>query len=161
MKLLNSRKAAENPIASDAMFIIIFAIALAIAFIFTNSIIASFLSNDLQIPKDIEPFILMQRFWNSPSCFAYEDVKTGRVYQKVIDIEKFKTKDAMNKCFSNLKSRYAFKFELENPETNAKIETLTPNWVQGSNFKLEQKNVFVYSNNKIRNQKLSIFIQNA
>ena len=161
MKLLNSKKAAENPVASDAIFIVIFAIALAIAFIFVNSIIASFLSNDLQIPKDIEPFILVQRFWNSPDCFTYEDVKTGRVYQKIIDIEKFKAKDTMNKCFSNLKSKYAFKFDLESPETNAKIETATPNWVQGANFKLEQKNVFVYSNDKINNQKLFIFIQNA
>ena len=160
MKLLNSTKAAENPAPSFMPFIILFAIALGAILVFLSLFISSFVANDVQIPKDVESFIVMQRFYSSPNCFAYEDANTGRVYQKVIDLEKFKNQATMNKCFPS-NSKYSFKFELEDPENPGMITAATPNWIAGYNFRQEQKNIFVYSNNRMESRKLSIFIQNA
>lgn len=160
MKILNNKRAAESWFADTMPFLILFVIAVG-AIVFLLVLIAGlFISRNLEIPENVEELIIMERFYNSPECFAYQD-ETGRIYQKSIDLGKFKNKDIMTKCISSTNSKYAFKLELENFEGHAKDSTTTSNWARNANFKLEQKYVFVYFDNKVKSSKLSIFIQNV
>jgi len=161
MKLISNKKGAENWVPADMPFLIIFAIVLGFSLAILLIIMNIFISISTQIPRNVEGSILIQRFYNSPNCFAYQDENNGRVYSNLIDLEKFKNKDIMDKCFHSSNYPYSFKFELEAPENLEKITTSTPNWIENSNFRFEQKNVLVYFNNKIKSAKLSIFIQSV
>lgn len=161
MKLLSNKKASENWVPTDMPFLIIFVIVLGISLAILLIIMNILILRSTLIPKNVEEFILIERFYNSPNCFAYQDENSWRVYSKLIDLEKFRNKEIMQRCFPSTNFKYAFKFELEYIENQEKVITSTPNWVEISNFRLEQKNVLVYFNNKIKNAKLSIFIQNV
>lgn len=156
---LNSKKA-QNWVMDTMPFFILFAAAVGFSIILFLLIVNSFILRNVEIPKNVEETILMERFYNSAECFAYKD-ETERVYQKIIDWNKFKGKEITSKCFSSINSKYAFKLEIENPESSGKFSVRTSNWIEGANFKSEQKNVFVHFDNKVLSRTLSIFIQNA
>ncbi len=160
MKLLTNTKASENWAPGSMPYFIIFVIILGFSTVVFLIIINSFLAGSVEIPKNVEERILMERFYNSPDCFAYED-ENSRTYLNTIDWNKFKSNTAINKCLPSIGSKYAFKLELDNPEGIGRLSVTTTNWAGGSDFRLDQRNVFVYHDNKIQNSKLSIFIQNA
>lgn len=161
MKLIKNKKATENWVLDSILFLILSVIILGFSILIFLVIIDYFASKDVEIPKGVEEFILIERFYNSPDCFAYQDEQTGRVYQKSIDLNKFKDKASLSKCFLSSNPKYAFKLELENPENQEKIVITTPDWANNADFRLEQRDVFIYLDNKIENRKLSISIQNA
>lgn len=103
---------------------------------------------------------MIERFYNSPDCFAYED-ESGRVYQKIIDLSKFNSRGILDKCISLTDSKYAFKLELVDFRSSEKLSITTSNWANFGNSRIEQKYVSVHSDNKIKNGKLLIHIQNA
>lgn len=160
MRLAKNKRASENWIPTDMPFLVLFVIVLGISLVALIIVINLFISRSTEIPKNIEEFILLERFYNSPNCFAYQDRDTGRIYSNLVDLEKFRNKDIMAGCFPTNNHKYSFKFQLENEETG-KLTASTPNWIENSNFRYEQKNVLFYSDNKIKNAKLLIFIQDV
>lgn len=157
MRLKDSKKATEEWATSDMPFFIMFAIALGLVLMFFLTMIGYFVSSDIYIPKDVDEFILVERLYNSPNCFAYKDEISGRVYLKSIDLNKFKNKDAISKCIPNI--RFGLRIELESG--TIKKETLTnPNWVENSDFKTVYRDVFIYYDNQIRSGKIAVSIQN-
>ena len=160
MKILRNTKASENWAPGSMPYFIIFVIILGFSTVVFLMIINSFLAGRIDIPKNVEERILMERFYNSPDCFAYEDEKI-RTYLNTIDWNKFKSNAVIDKCLPSIGSKYSFKLELDNPEGIGRLSVTTTNWAGGADFRLEQRDVFVYYNNKIQNGRLSIFIQDA
>ncbi len=161
MKLKSNKKASENWAPDTMPFFIMFVIVLGFSLLIFFIIISYFISKDIEIPTDVEGFILIERFYNSADCFAYKDQETGRIYQKTIDLIKFKNSDIMETCLPVSNLNHAFKLELEDPESSSKLLITTPNWIANSNFRTIQKDVFVYFNDKVKSEKLHISIQNA
>ena len=101
--------------ADTAPFYAIFAIVVSVLFIFFTLILSHYTENTAEIPKNLEPYLLSQRFLRSPECFTYEDI-SGRSYSNVIDPTKF-TQDRLNTCY-NLEDQEAPAFKLTlNKET--------------------------------------------
>ena len=103
---------------------------------------------------------MIERFLNSPECFAYQD-ETGRTYNKVIDLNKFKSQSQIDKCITTQGSKFAFKLILDVTGSNEKFYISTSNWLERFYFKEEQRNVLVYTDDKINSEKLTIYTQNA
>ncbi len=159
MRLLNSKKATELWIPSTMLFLIIFVVVLGFSMVAFYMIANSFISRNLEAPGQVEKYILVERFYNSPECFAYKD-DSGRTYHNLIDSIKFKN-NVMNSCISANNYKYAFKLELEEQGNFERKVVTTSNWIEGIKFEIETKNILVYSDNKIKNAKLLVYIQNA
>ncbi len=103
----------KSQIASrKIVFYIIAAIIISIAFLLLVYVIPSRKSEIALIPLTLENYLLTQRFFNSPSCFAFQDEKTSRAYPWIIDLEKF-SQDNLNKCYdANNKDVKAYRLTL-------------------------------------------------
>ena len=102
---------------------------LTFSFLIFGFIIKSQLSSTTTFPDNLETTILINRFLNSPECFAYQDKEIDRTYLGVIDLEKFNKKN-LEKCYftddNNLK---AFKLTLKSPDIQIKDNNVfTSNW---------------------------------
>jgi len=106
MKLISNKRAAENWIPADMPYIVLFAIIFGFSIGILVIFMGSFASRNTAIPKNVEEFILMGRFYNSPNCFAYQDKNSGRVYSKSIDLEKFTNPGIMYRCFPLSNNKY-------------------------------------------------------
>ena len=71
------------------IFYIAAAIATSITFLILVHIIPSTESEIAIIPPNLENYLLIQRFFISPLCFALQDTETGRVYLWRIDLAKW------------------------------------------------------------------------
>ena len=143
-------------------FWILFAIMIGFSAVIMLWIIIPFIAKTAEIPEGVEAYILMQRFTNSPNCFAYVEENTGKVYQKLIDWERFND-GSMNKCYqTDDKEVIAFKLTLTMPETYTTRSIKTPNWREGYIVKERQfKDIFLKYNNEVYKTRMTIDIQNA
>ena len=160
MKLLRNRKAAENWIMDTMPVFLLFVAVLGFSVFLFVETANTFILEDIEIPKNVEEHILIERFLNSPECFAYQD-ETGRTYNKVIDLNKFKSQSQIDKCITTQGSKFAFKLILDVTGSNEKFYISTSNWLERFYFKEEQRNVLVYTDDKINSEKLTIYTQNA
>ena len=105
----------KSQIASrKIVFYIIAAIVISIAFLLLVLIIPSKKSEIAIIPDGLENYLLTQRFFNSPSCFAFafQDEKTSRAYPWIIDLAKF-NQNNLNDCYdANNKDVKAYRLTL-------------------------------------------------
>ena len=161
MRLSKNKKAAENWIPDTMPFFILFIIVVGFGVAILLIMMNYFAAKQVQIPKGVEESILIERFYNSPECFAYNDEEIGRTYQKIIDLDKFRNQDVMNKCIIHNNLKFAFKLELEDTESKEKTITTTPNWISASKYSLTQKNIFINHNDNKKNGKLLVLVQNV
>ncbi|MFW9876295.1 MAG: hypothetical protein ACFFG0_24630 [Candidatus Thorarchaeota archaeon] len=161
MKLYNSKKARELWTPDTFPFWMVFTIILGFTALFFLWIITPFATKTAEIPEGVEAYILMQRFTNSPNCFAYLD-GTGRVYQKMIDLEKF-TDENMKICYQTEdKEIPAFKLTLSIPGQDLTKSVKTPNWREGYLVKERSfKEVFIKFNGEVYKIRMVVDIQNA
>ena len=103
----------KSQIASrKIVFYIIAAVVISIAFLLLVFIIPSQKSNIAIIPSGLENYLLTQRFFNSPSCFAFQDEKTDRAYPWIIDLAKF-DQNNLDKCYgANSRDLKAYRLTL-------------------------------------------------
>ena len=161
MKLKNNKKASENWVPDTMPFFILYCIAIGALVLSFFVITLLFISKVGQLRGNVEETIIIERFYSSAECFAYQDAGSNRVYQKTIDWDKFTSRNTIpSGCIPLNNLRYAFKLELNNPETSSGFVAKTPNWVEGSNFRMVRKNIFIHGQEGIKNE-LLIHIQNV
>lgn len=162
MKLHNSKKSRELWTPDTFPFWMVFTIILGFSAILFLWIITPFVAKTAEIPEGVETYILIQRFINSPDCFTYTEKDTERVYQKIIDWERFSDEN-LKKCYqTDSKEKPAFKLTLSIPKTDITQSIETPNWREGYFIKERQfKDVFVKYENKIHKTRLILDIQNV
>lgn len=157
MKIAKNRKATENWAPDTMIFFILFVIAIGLSTIALLVIIDSFIIKNLEIPKNVEETLLIERFYNSPDCFAYAD-GNGRVHSKTIDWSKFNEANRMEKCLASRNYNHRFRLEIES--VLGKKTIASSDWVEAKNLDVLKKEVFVYNGNDVNQGKLSIFIKN-
>ena len=132
-----------------------------------------------RIPPNLEDeLILASRFYNSEKCFAYED-DVGRVYTRVIDLNKFKQEDIESEqdrqqikynCFPESDVKYSFSLTLSevptsiNPGPLPAIGTIkTFNWGEiGFAAKAVDEDILIFSDdNQLTQGSLRIEIKNV
>ncbi|MAG29121.1 hypothetical protein CL632_03190, partial [bacterium] len=80
------------------IFYIYAAIAIAISFLFLVWIVPTSKSEIAIIPPNLENYLVSQRFFSSPECFAFQDEIPDEVHPRMIDLEKF-NEDSLNSCY--------------------------------------------------------------
>ncbi|MDP6547350.1 MAG: hypothetical protein QF917_00105 [Candidatus Woesearchaeota archaeon] len=111
-----------------------------------------------KIPLGLEDYILVQRFLNSPSCFAFQDEDTGRIYPNILDLEKL-NKVNLDNCY-NIDNTNMKAYRLTIDHGKNKITLNTKNW-EGFLKKAETEYIFIKDNGEIKPAKLFIEVQNA
>lgn len=139
------------------IFGLIIGILTTIAFIAFVGLLATYKSNLLHTPTSLRAELITTRFTHSPSCFAYEDPTTHRIYARSIDLSKFST-EQMNGCYTPPQGsgyeRYNFRLVLERNQK----EVQTNNYNFADDFTLYQK-IMVYDGRAIRPDTLIIYVQ--
>ncbi len=128
----------------------------AIGFVFTVSKAGA---EQSKIKENLESFILMQRFFESPACFVYE--KGAIMNARSIDAEKF-TEENLNSCYEpNENAAPAFRITLISDTAKISKVISTRNWNQNrQSEESKSKDVPVYSGGKTSNGAMMIEIQN-
>lgn len=140
------------------IFYIYATVAVSISFLILVWIIPANFSEIAVIPSGLENYFIVQRFFTSPSCFAMQDVETGRVDSWTIDLVKFKEEN-LNSCYDAQDTDVkAYRLVLD--YNNEKIILSTKNW-KGFLEKAETFQVFVYDSGKIQKSDLLIEVQSA
>ena len=151
------------------IFYIAAAIATSITFLIIAFIIPSSESEIAIIPQNLENYLLVQRFFNSPLCFAfqYEDDKSGRVYPWTLDLEKFKQEN-IDSCYGAVNTGVkAYRLTLNykkmptppaTASTDEKITISTKNW-EGFPEMGQKSQVFVYDSESKTIQKADLIIE--
>ena len=83
--------------ADTAPFYVIFAFVVTALFILFVIVTTNYASSNVEPPKELNEYLLYQRFLRSSDCFAYQDI-SGRVYPATIDFNKFAQKNIEN-CY--------------------------------------------------------------
>ncbi len=147
--------------ADTAPFYAIFAIVVTVLFMIFVLLVNHYSADNVEIPKNIEAYLLYQRFLRSPDCFTYEDI-SGRAYPLILDWSKF-TEENLKNCYVSYQNKNipAFRLKLTFPEKESTIQT--ENWnSQFGPHKIEKpKQMWVYFNNEKYKGELSIEIQNV
>ena len=166
-KIFFSKRGSGYILGKKPMYFIILLICLTISFLLFNFAIMREIYSTTVIPDNLEMTILVNRFLNSPDCFAYQDKETGRTYSGVIDLEKFNNK-TLKKCYSTKDgSLKAFKLTLEslNPDIASKFDTeiernfiLTPNW-EAERYTQTSQYVLIHYKENFYRGKLLIAVQ--
>ncbi len=123
-------------------------------------ILSLFQSSQLNILEDFEAEIIALRFTQSADCFAYKDVKTGRIFPNTIDPVKL-NKDQLYRCYqtsSSSKGLKDFNFGIE-------VDGFTQNMLMSNNFiinrvkfELPIKKVFVKSGDQFIETRMKISV---
>lgn len=144
--------------ARKMIFYIVSIPVIVIAFLLLVSILPTIKSEIAKIPPGLEDHLLVQRFLNSPLCFAFLDKETNKVYPRTIDLTKF-NEDNLNRCYdaeeTNVKA-----YRLTLVYNNEKITINTRNW-EGFLKKSETEYVFVFDEGETQGAKLLIEMQDA
>jgi hypothetical protein len=157
-KIFFSKRASGYLLGKKPMYFLAVLFYLTFAFLFFSFFISSNITSANTIPANVKTTVLINRFLNSPDCFAYVDEETGRAYPGIIDIKKFDD-DKMSKCYStNDDNSYSFRFELENSSNNFKKTISTLNW-GARRFNKVSQYVLVYNEGNIYPAKVLISIQ--
>ena len=144
--------------ARKIIFYMASAFAITISFLFLAFIITINKAEIARIPVDMENYLLSQRFFNSPTCFALQDKETLRVSQGVIDITKF-NQDNLDICY-NISNTEVKAFRLTLDHAGSKITLETKNW-EGFLDQAEITKVSVYDSGTIGQAEFLIEVQNA
>ena len=156
-KIFFSKRASGYLLGKKPMYFLAVLFYLAFAFLFFSFFIYSNIASTNAIPANVETTVLINRFLNSPDCFAYVDEETGRAYPGIIDIKNFDD-DTMSKCYStNEDKSYSFRFELESTNIDDKVCS-TSNWGARRFNKISQY-VLIYDEGNIYPGTLLISIQ--
>lgn len=149
----------ESSIAGRKLIYYLVAIFVIVAgFFIVLWLVLSNKSDMSEIPAGIEDYLTLQRFLNSPSCFAFTDKDTKRVSAWLLDASKF-TQETLGNCYNAGSTNVnAYRFTLA--YNNQKIILNTKNW-EGFFKKAETKQVYVYDAGKIQKAELFIETQNA
>lgn len=130
------------------------AFAVTISFLFLAFVIPVNKAEIAIIPLDLENYLLSQRFFTSPTCFAFQDPETGRVSLGVIDMAKFNQAN-LDICYDTRNTEVkAFRLTLDG------ITLETKNW-EGFLDRAEITKVSVYDSGTIRKAEFLIQVQNA
>ena len=110
-----------------------------------------------EIPVGLEDYLIIQRFFTSPTCFAFQDADTRRNYPWREDIEKFNEIN-INKCYDADNRLKAYRLTLNYKDN--KIIINTKNW-EGFFKRALTKSVFVYENGNIGKGEVFIEMEDA
>ncbi len=138
------------------------AILLSIMFIVLVFILGIDMLGYNKIAPGLEEFIFTQRFLNSPECFAYQDKDIGISKIRIIDWDKFNYNN-LDKCYTTTdENNIAFRFRLENLDTNEKNLTpiQTKNWY-GDQKKTKKISVKIHKDNELYNGNLIVEIKDV
>ncbi len=156
-KIFFSKRASGYLLGKKPMYFLAILFYLTFAFLFFSFFISSNITSANTIPANVETTVLINRFLNSPDCFAYMDEETGRAYPGIIDIKKFDD-NQIKKCYSTIEnSLYSFRFELESTNIGYKVCS-TPNY-GARRFNKVSQYVLVYDEGNIYHTKVLISIQ--
>jgi len=157
--MIKSKKADIS--GEKVIFYIASVFVLAIFFLFIAGMIFTTKAARANIPEGLENFIFIQRFTNSPYCFTYQDIDTGRYYTGIIDWDKF-TEANLNYCYdTENKIVKGFNLKLINQETKEETPAIkTKNWVGRVD---EEREIILrlYKEEEFYDGKLIVQIQNA
>lgn len=151
-----NKKAEADISARKVIFYMVFGIMMTIVFLFIVLVVPSKSSEIAEIPEGREDFILIERFFSSPSCFAFQDKETFRIVPNSIDLEKFNQQN-MNSCYESIGKTKAYKLTLNFED---KVTLQTQNW-EGFLKDSFSRNVYVYSEDKVKRIKLMVEVQDA
>src|SRR3989344_2497041 len=118
----------------------------------------------VEVPSELRAELISLRFVNTPECFTYQDLTTGRIFAGVIDLQKF-TQENMDRCYSTEPEKgftdYNFALELEGytPNIDGKKKLLmSNNFFNKVDFTL-YKQVLVRNGNRFEPTRLVIHVQ--
>lgn len=104
-----------------------------------------------EVLPDLRAELISLRFVNTPECFAYQDLGTGRVFPGMIDLSKF-NEETLNRCYQS-GDRKNFNFQLVLGDK--KLET--DKWVNVWDFILS-KEVLVKDGEEIKPMTLEVYV---
>ncbi len=140
------------------VFGLVIGILTTIAFIAFVSLLATYKANILYTPSSLRAEIITTRFTHNPTCFAYEDPVTKRIYGRSIDLTKFTT-EQMNACYAPPQGagyeRYNFQLVLEKNQQEVRTNNY---YYSADDFTLYQK-VLVYDGTTFKPDTLIIYVQ--
>jgi len=142
-----------------AVFIVLIA-ALMLVFVF----LPQYKNSLIEVPQELRAELISLRFVNTPECFTYQDQATGRIFARVIDLQKF-TQERMDKCYRTKPEKgfkdYNFALELEGytPTIDGQKKLLSSNkFFNKVDFTL-YKQVLVRNGNRLEPTTLIIHVQ--
>jgi len=155
-KIFFSKKGSGFLLGKKPIYFIIVAFFLFIVFILFSYLILGNISSTITFPENIETTVLINRFLNSPECFAYQDEETGRIYTGIIDLDKFSNEN-LNECYSaDEYSPRAFMMDLNNDDYQKSV--LTSNWKTKKINRISQY-VIIYDKGNFYGETLLIAVQ--
>lgn len=158
----NKRGTTDEMWAPDTfLFWIVFGLAMGLTATYFIILVDSQQSKLNVIPEEVETTTLIERFANSPHCFAFSDKKNNFVSPGVIDIRKF-TQTQLDLCTEHIEEfDPAFKLGLRSQAKNVNEKLQTKNW--NDNRPVERripKTITIARNEETFNGELTIEVQN-
>lgn len=155
-KIFFSKKGSGFLLGKKPIYFIIVAFFLFIVFILFSYLILSNISSTTTFPENVETTVFINRFLNSPECFAYQDEETGRTYTSIIDLDKFNN-EHLNECYSaDEDSPIAFMLDLKGSDSQEGV--LTSNWRAKKINRMSQY-VIIYDKGNFYSETLLIAVQ--
>ena len=154
MKLLN-KKAQVFDVARKSIYWMIAGVVITVVVMTYIIILTSFTNNLTKVPDEVQGELLVLRFINNPSCFAYRDADTDQIVLNSISMEKFNEEQLTNCYETNPDKGFKdmnFKFVL------GENEVKTNNFFHKIDFTLH-KSVLVWDGSKWSSQQLTILVQ--
>ena len=118
----------------------------------------------VEVPPELRAELISLRFVNTPECFTYQDLATGRIFAGVIDLKKF-TQERMDQCYRTEPDKgfkdFNFALELEGytPMLDGQKKLLTTNnFFNKVDFTL-YKQVLVRNADRLEPTRLVIHVQ--
>lgn len=143
------------------LFWIVFGVAMGFAAAYFIVLVDSQQSKRSVIPEGVETTTLVERFTNSPHCFALANQENNFVNPGVIDMTKF-TQPRLNVCMEHIgNTDPSFKLRLRSRTTSVDEVIQTTNW--NPNRPVERripKTVQIAKDGKTFNGELTIEVQN-
>ena len=114
-------------IAMDWMpFLIVFSVVVGVIFAIFIFLVNTYASSNVDIPEEINEYVLYQRFLRNPSCFIYEDI-AGRSYPLHIDMVKF-NQNRIERCYTSFGNKDFIAFKLKLSYDGKEQSIKTDNW---------------------------------
>lgn len=136
----------------------IFAVVAVFAFLLMVWVIPTSSSNIGDTPVGLEEYLALQRFLNSPLCFALQDKEINKAYPRIIDLKKFgnaRLDTCYNQAYTKSKA-----YRLMLTYNSKDIAVNTKNW-EGFAENSKVMYVYVYDEGNIQRSKLLVEIQHA
>ncbi len=152
--------------AHDVIFYVAVLFIIAILLLLFTFLIIRIGNVKIETPKNLDTFIFLQRFINSPLCFSASQ-REFNYFFNTIDIEKF-NQETLDKCYAvEEKSKFkektvkAFSLTLKDIKNNQEIILTTKNFDDSALITKKTKEINIYDKGKISKGFLIVEIQNA